>query len=57
MNKPEVPMNKMSGIVRILTLMVIACVLALPLSACGKKARPEPPPEKQTEFPRQYPRR
>ncbi|MCH9049796.1 MAG: hypothetical protein IIA72_01745 [Proteobacteria bacterium] len=50
-------MNRRAGIVRIVTLLVIVCVLALPLGACGKKASPEPPPGKQSEFPRQYPRR
>ncbi len=50
-------MNRRSGVVRIVTLLIIACFLALPLGACGKKASPEPPPGKKTEFPRQYPRR
>jgi hypothetical protein len=50
-------MNKMSGIVRVVIGLVIACVLALAPGACGKKANPEPPPGEQTEFPRQYPRR
>ncbi len=50
-------MSRRAGIVRIVTLLVIAFVLALPLGACGKKASPEPPPGKQSEFPRQYPLR
>ena len=32
-------------------------VLGAVLGACGKKASPEPPPGKQSEFPRHYPRR
>ncbi len=50
-------MSRSSGIVRIVTLLVIISFLALPLGACGKKGSLEPPPGKQTEFPRQYPRR
>ena len=50
-------MNRRSNVVRIVTLLVIACFLALPLGACGKKASLDPPPGKKTEFPRQYPRR
>jgi hypothetical protein len=57
MNKPEVPMNKMSGIVRVVMLLAIAGVLALAPGACGKKANPDPPPGEQSEFPRKYPRR
>ena len=50
-------MNRSSGVVRIVTLLMIACFLALPLGAFGQKARLDPPPGKTTEFPRQYPRR
>ncbi len=50
-------MNRMSGVVRFVMLLAIACVLALAPGACGKKANPDPPPGEQTEFPRQYPRR
>lgn len=50
-------MNRSSNVVRIVTLLVIACFLALPLGACGKKGSLDPPPGKKTEFPRQYPRR
>jgi hypothetical protein len=37
-------------------ILLLACALATPLGACGKKADPEPPPGKKSEFPRQYPR-
>jgi predicted small lipoprotein YifL len=43
------PMRKMATI-----LMVI--VLGAALSGCGKKADPDPPPGKKSEYPRAYPR-
>jgi len=38
-----------------LFLLVLICVLAAPLGACGKKAPNEPPPGKKSDYPRQYP--
>ncbi len=49
-------MNRSPGVIRFVALLLIACVLAFPLGACGKKASPDPPPGTQSEFPRQYPR-
>lgn len=39
---------------RLLTLALLA-VLLLPLSACGRKGQPEPPPG--ADYPRTYPSR
>jgi len=38
----------------ILSLALAFC-LAITLNACGKKSPPEPPTEKKSEYPRQYP--
>ena len=38
-----------------LLILLLACALAAPLGACGKKSELEPPPGKKSEFPRQYP--
>jgi predicted small lipoprotein YifL len=36
-------------------LLLFIALLALTLSACGKRGDPEPPDGKTDEFPRQYP--
>lgn len=38
---------------RLLPILVVALGLALAVTACGRKADPEPPPE--SDYPRQYP--
>ena len=40
---------------RVLTSLMLALLVALPLAACGKKGDLEPPPG--SEFPRKYPSR
>jgi predicted small lipoprotein YifL len=40
---------------RRLLLLVLISVLLLPLTACGRKGAPEPPPG--ADFPRTYPSR
>ena len=39
-----------------LLILLLVCAMAAPLGACGKKGDLEPPPGKESEFPRQYPR-
>ena len=39
---------------RLLALLMVA-VLALGLSACGRKGPPEAPPDAKDEYPRKYP--
>jgi predicted small lipoprotein YifL len=39
----------------VLLFGITVAVLALSLSACGKKGAPEPPDPKTDQFPRQYP--
>ena len=41
-------------IARFMFLMLI-CALAAPLAACGKKGPNEPPPGKESTYPKQYP--
>ena len=41
---------------RSLWTLILALVIALPLTACGKKGDLEAPPGKKTEYPRTYPR-
>ena len=36
-------------------MLVAAILLALALSACGKKGAPEPPDPETDQYPRQYP--
>ncbi len=36
-------------------LAVLACALAVPLSACGKKGTLEPPEDEVITYPRTYP--
>jgi len=40
---------------RIALLLLLALGLAVTLSACGKKGPLEPPPGKESKYPRQYP--
>ena len=40
---------------RLLTVLLLALALAAPLSACGKKGSPKPP-DRDTVFPKQYPK-
>jgi predicted small lipoprotein YifL len=42
---------------RYLMLFVMMIAVSLPLSACGKKGDPEPPPGTEGEYPQKYPRR
>ena len=41
--------------IRLLNLLVLAFFLTASLSACGKKGDPKPP-NKDTQYPRTYPR-
>jgi hypothetical protein len=38
----------------IVTLLLVA-VIALPLMACGKRAKPDPPPGEPNVYPKAYP--
>jgi predicted small lipoprotein YifL len=38
-------------------LLVMIIAVSMPLSACGKKGDPEPPPGATGEYPRKYPSR
>ncbi|MDE2167384.1 MAG: hypothetical protein KGJ66_13730 [Alphaproteobacteria bacterium] len=40
---------------RLLALALAAMLLALPLAACGKKNRPEPPSDQPQTYPGKYP--
>jgi predicted small lipoprotein YifL len=40
---------------RLIALMLVAAVLALPLAACGKKNTPVPPPNQPQTYPGNYP--
>ncbi|MGH6977027.1 MAG: hypothetical protein ACREED_08380 [Stellaceae bacterium] len=40
---------------RLIALMLVAAVLALPLAACGKKNDPAVPPDQPKTYPGQYP--
>ncbi|HEV2263620.1 MAG TPA: hypothetical protein VGR79_03700 [Stellaceae bacterium] len=40
---------------RLIALLLVAAVLALPLAACGKKNDPVPPPDQPKTYPGQYP--
>jgi len=40
---------------RLIALLLVATVLALPLAACGKKNVPVPPPDQPKTYPGQYP--
>ena len=41
---------------RRLMVLVVAAALAVALAGCGKKAELDPPPGKETKYPRSYPR-
>ena len=41
---------------RRLMVLVVAAALAVALAGCGKKGALDPPPGKETEYPRSYPR-
>jgi predicted small lipoprotein YifL len=45
------------NLIRALTAILIGGALLAPLAACGKKAPPEPPPGKESSYPRTYPTR
>lgn len=47
--------EKGAGLGRLVTLLLLAAVMAAPLAACGKKGSLEPPPD--SEYPRKYPSR
>jgi hypothetical protein len=47
--------NGFSAIARTLLSLSIAAVLALTVSACGKRGDPEPPDGEADRYPRQYP--
>lgn len=40
---------------RLIALLLVAAVLALPLAACGKKNDPVPPPDQPKTYQGQYP--
>lgn len=40
---------------RLLSILLVAVAVAMPLAACGKKGGLEPPPD--SEYPRKYPSR
>ena len=40
---------------RLVALLLLAAVLALPLAACGKKNGPVPPPDQPQTYPGHYP--
>jgi len=40
---------------RLIALMLVFAVLALPLAACGKKSDPVPPPDQPKTYPGNYP--
>jgi len=42
----------MSGIARLVALMLVLVMLA----ACGKKGAPQPPPDRPSTFPQEYPK-
>ena len=42
--------------IRRIILIVLTLALTAGISACGKKSDLEPPPGKNSEFPRTYPR-
>ena len=39
-----------------MVLLLLMCALTAPLSACGKKGPNEPPPGKESTYPKQYPK-
>ena len=43
------------GLARSMLTAVLACALAVPLSACGKKGTLEPPEDEVITYPRTYP--
>lgn len=47
--------NKPKSLMRIVLILALVTVLAVPLSACGRKGKPEAPPG--SDFPRTYPTR
>lgn len=40
---------------RLIALMLVVAVLAVPLAACGKKNAPVPPPDQPQTYPGHYP--
>lgn len=40
---------------RLIALLLVAAVVALPLAACGKKNAPVPPPDQPQTYPGKYP--
>ena len=40
---------------RYLVLLLMVLSFSLPIAACGKRGKPEPPPGTEGEFPRKYP--
>lgn len=47
---------KQSHLARILAAFCVLALIAGPLAACGKKGSPEPP-DKTSDFPKQYPKK
>lgn len=41
---------------RLIALLLVVAVLAVPLVACGKKNDPVPPPNQPQTYPGQYPK-
>ena len=35
--------------------IILLLLMALPLTACGKRGAPEPPPGEKNEYPKSYP--
>ena len=40
---------------RRLTILLLIFAVALPLMACGKRAKPDPPPGETNVYPKAYP--
>ncbi|HYC12959.1 MAG TPA: hypothetical protein VEC75_01850 [Stellaceae bacterium] len=45
----------MSATQRLVLGLLLVALLA-PLGGCGKKGKPEPPPDQPNEYPRSYPK-
>jgi predicted small lipoprotein YifL len=41
--------------IRVALALIVAMALAGSLAACGKKGSPEPPPGKESTYPKPYP--
>lgn len=47
---------RLAGVLRAALALLVAAGLAISLASCGKKARPMPPEDKKSEYPRTYPK-